>query len=220
MRIKDPFNGILLIMFKNFFRKRRLRKDGSTIPSGFIPLDEIHSVAVIIDASEPGYDTCLGCIRNYCSRHRMSLSVLFMDFRKFSSKVRMTTDRASTVTRRDLNWFGRPDLRKAYIVTGKPVDLFICLANDSSYCTEYLSKAAKARFKIGRNTFEGDPFNLIVAEPENGIQQGQESPDGTTEIPVPASAGTGKRNVLKDARPVPEKIFLAAADLIEKIEHA
>ena len=135
MRIKDPFNGILLIMFKNFFRKRCLMKYGCTFPTGFIPLFVILSVAVVFDASEAGYDTCLGCIRNYCSRHRMSLSVLFMDFRKFSSKVRMTTDRASTVSRRDLNWFGRPVLRKAYIVTGKPVDLFVCLDNVSSYCT-------------------------------------------------------------------------------------
>lgn len=152
-------------MFKNFFRKRRLRKDRSNISTGFIPMQEIHSAAVVIDASGPGYDECLGKVRKFFGRHGVSLSVLFIDFRKFSSKVKMVTERECTVTRKDLNWFGRPCLKKAAIVTGKPVDLFICLADNDSYCIEYLSKSAKSRFKIGRKSFAGDPFDLIVGAP-------------------------------------------------------
>ena len=128
-------------------------------------MQKIHSAAVVIDASGPGYDECLGKVRKFFGRHGVSLSVLFIDFRKFSSKVKMVTERECTVTRKDLNWFGRPCLKKAAIVTGKPVDLFICLADNDSYCIEYLSKSAKSRFKIGRKSFAGDPFDLIVEAP-------------------------------------------------------
>ena len=89
-----------------------------------------------------------------------------------------------------------------------PVDLLLCLTDDASFCTEYLSKAVKARFKIGRKPFDGDPFDIIVAE-------------RLAETPDPEGDTMGNR---PDTQPrtastsVIEEIFMTITEIITKIE--
>ena len=93
-------------------------------------------------------------------------------------------------------------------MTGGPVDLLLCLTDDASFCTEYLSKAVKARFKIGRKPFDGDPFDIIVAE-------------RLAETPDPEGDTMGNR---PDTQPrtastsVIEEIFMTITEIITKIE--
>ena len=41
---------------KNIFRKRRLAKFISTVPTGLMPVEKISTVNVVIDVEEPGFD--------------------------------------------------------------------------------------------------------------------------------------------------------------------
>ena len=41
---------------KNIFRKRRLAKFISTVPTGLMPVEKISTVNVVIDVEEPGLD--------------------------------------------------------------------------------------------------------------------------------------------------------------------
>ena len=41
---------------KDIFRKRKLKKYVSDVPTGFIPMSEVYTVNVIIDVEEPGFD--------------------------------------------------------------------------------------------------------------------------------------------------------------------
>ncbi len=214
-------------MFRKFFRKRRLRKDASTIRTGMIPLREIHSAAAVINIAEPGWDDCLKSLESFCKAGGISLSVLFIDLRKPGKGEETGSDRDRTITRKDINWFGRPDLKKAAIVTGHPTDLFLCLADDTSFCIEYLSRAAKARFKIGRKPFPDDPFDLIVAErlPENPGEQTETpygSPGTTARAETVADARHATPDTAKSALPegksVIGEIFRTVTEIITKIE--
>lgn len=194
-------------MFKRIFRKRRLKKDRSCIPTGLIPLRDIHSAAAVIDAAEAGWDSCVEKVKAFCKASGISLTVLFIDMRKPGKKAGNLPDRQLTITRRDINWFGRPRLKKAALVTGKPVDLFLCLVDDDSYCIEYLSKSAKAMFKVGRRPFDGDPFDLIVAESLPGIQTASNEEEDP-------GADTRKR---EPSGKIAEEIFGKIAEIITKI---
>lgn len=202
-------------MLKKFFRNRRLKKDRSDVPTGFVPLRKIGSAIVIIDAAEPDQSLCRQKVDSFFSQHRISSTVLYVDFRKLNKNVRPVTDKAATIFRKDLNWFGRPDLKKAASVTGKPADLFICLADDSSYCTEYLSKSARAKFKIGRKPFEGDPYNLIVAE---SLSDDIPSPDTSGQPHSEDRAAATPENGTTRKDNIETKIFCTIADLLGKIE--
>ena len=41
---------------KNIFRKRKISKFRSNVPTGLLPLKEISTVNVVVDVEEPGFD--------------------------------------------------------------------------------------------------------------------------------------------------------------------
>ncbi|MGN0189308.1 MAG: DUF6913 domain-containing protein [Candidatus Cryptobacteroides sp.] len=144
-------------------RKRRLRKDASQVPTGFIPLREVSRAAVLIDSSNPEWSSCGKLFREFCSRQGISPLVAYADFRKFNKEVVPETPREVTFTRKDLNIIGRPKKAKASLLVGEDCDVFLCLSASGRFCIEYLSKAVRARFKVGRKPFDGETYNLVVA---------------------------------------------------------
>ena len=153
-------------------RKRRLRKDASDIPTGFIPLRDVHRAAVLIDSSNPEWVSCEKMFREFCSRNGISPLVVYADFRKFNKETVLETQRGVTFTRKDLNIIGKPKKVRASLLTGVCCDVFLCLSPDGRFCIEYLSKAVKARFKAGRQPFDGETYNLVVASREEERQDG------------------------------------------------
>ncbi len=146
-----------------FFRNRRLNKDASRMRTKFLPIGEIRTVTALIDASAEGVSECTAALEEFCESHEMKLSYMYVDLRRFSKKVQPTTDLEKTITRKDLNWFGKPSKEKMAGFTPKRVDLFICLSDSTPYCVKYISEAIKAKFKIGQMAFDYDPYNLVVA---------------------------------------------------------
>ena len=58
----------MLDFLKTYFRKRSLRKNSSTTPTGILPLGKIRSYVAIIDAEEGTFDSCKTAIMNmFCS---------------------------------------------------------------------------------------------------------------------------------------------------------
>lgn len=177
-------------MLRRYFRKKRLRQDSSGQPTGFIPVEQIKYMAVILDVADPEFPECRDAITAYCRKTGMALNMMYIDFRRggiFShveklcgehrsgAVYRPATDRDMTFFRRDLNWLGKPSAKKAGLLKDNPCDLYICLADRRSYCIEYLSSIAAARFKIGRTDFRSAPFDMVVSEAPDG-------PDGICEI--------------------------------------
>ena len=76
----------------DIFRKRKIRRFISDVPTGFLPLDKISTVNVVIDVEKPGFD----------------------------------------------------------------------LVDNGNFPIEFLSKCAKARFKIGRCGFEGHAYDMVM----------------------------------------------------------
>ena len=153
-------------------RKRRLRKDASAVPTGFIPLRDVRRAAVLIDSSNPEWPSCVKMFREFCSRSGISPLVTYADFRKFNKEAVLETPRGVTFTRKDLNIIGKPKKAKASLLTGECCDVFLCLASDGRFCIEYLSKAVKARFKAGRQPFDGETYNLVVTSRKDEIPDG------------------------------------------------
>ncbi len=146
-----------------YFRKRRLRKDASPIPTAFVPLKDIHSITLLIDGAFDNVNPCAKALARYCKAHSCKFTLMYVDERRFSRRVRPTTPYETTITRKDLNWFGRPNLKKVAPLTQRETDLFICLTSRASYNIKYITTCAKARFKIGQRAFKGDPYNFVVS---------------------------------------------------------
>ena len=55
-----------------------------------------------------------------------------------------------------------PDLKKVSQLVSEQSDLFISMIDNGDYPIEFLSKCAKARFKIGRRSFPGHVYDLVI----------------------------------------------------------
>ena len=150
---------------KNIFRKRSLKKHASDVPTGILPLSQIKSYVAIIDVEDTSYDTCKSSILNYFRSMDIRGSVFFQDFRKIGSEDRLITSIQTTITKKDLDWLGRPNKYKLGVLEEQNPDLFISLIKDPEFAIEYMTKTSKAKFKIGRKQMDGNLFDLVISDP-------------------------------------------------------
>lgn len=151
---------------KNIFRKRSLRKYSSTVPTEILPLGKIHSYVAIIDVEESTFDACKTAIMNFFRTHDIKGCVFFQDFRKIGSEDRLITSIQTTITKKDLDWLGRPSRYKMNVLEEQAPDLFISLIKNPDFSIEYMARTSKARFKIGRQQMSGNLFDLVISDPE------------------------------------------------------
>ena len=150
---------------KNIFRKRSLKKHASSVPTGILPLSQIKSYVAIIDVEDTSYDRCKTAIMNYFRSMDIRGAVFFQDFRKIGSEDRLTTSIQTTITKKDLDWIGRPSKYKQGVLEEQNPDVFISLIKDPEFAIEYMTKTSKARFKIGRKQMDGNLFDLVISDP-------------------------------------------------------
>lgn len=152
---------------KNFFRKRRLEKVTSKTPTGFLPLSKITSANFVIDVEEPGFDLLKEDILAWGRSCGMKVNIYFIDFRKLGKEELLLTSIQTTILKKELDWLGYPGADKTAGLTEEPTDLFVSLVDSSSPAIDLISKCAKARFKIGRRSYEGHAFDMIISGAPN-----------------------------------------------------
>ncbi len=147
----------------DIFRRRKLKKFISDVPTGFVSLAEVSTVNVIIDVEEPGFDVLKEDILAWGRQLGLKVNIYFFDFRKLGKDELLLTSIQTTIIRKELDWLGTPDMAKAGPLIYESSDLFISMVDNGNFPIEFLSKCAKARFKIGRCGFEGDPYDMVMA---------------------------------------------------------
>ncbi len=147
----------------DIFRRRRLKKFISDVPTGFVPLDKVSSVNVIIDVEEAGFDLLKEDILAWGKAHGLKVNIYFFDFRKLGKEELLLTSIQTTILKKELDWIGTPDFSKIGALTYEPSDLFISMVDNGDFPIEFISKCAKARFKVGRCGFEGHAYDMVIA---------------------------------------------------------
>ncbi len=166
-------------------RKSRLRKYGSRVRTGFVPLKNIRSALVILDGTEPDCIQCRKKMESFLKRNGVAVSFIYIDLRKKSGKSGFCVSGPEVLGRRDINAYGIPRMkRKGALFTGD-ADLLINLRDDADFTGDFISKVCKARFKIGTNAYPGNPFDLVITgrQPEvpEGEPVGEPEPKHTSE---------------------------------------
>ncbi len=146
----------------DIFRRRKLKKFISDVPTGFIPLANISSVNVIIDVEEPGFDVLKEDILAWGRQQGIKVNIYFFDFRKLGKDELLLTSIQTTIIKKELDIIGTPDMAKIGSLLYEPSDLFISMVDNGDFPIEFVSKCAKARFKIGRCGFEGHAYDMVV----------------------------------------------------------
>lgn len=147
----------------DIFRKRKLKKFVSDIPTSIIKLSDIKTANVVIDVEEAGFDLLKEDIFNWARNNGIKVNIYFFDFRKLGTNELLLTSIQTTVIKRELNWFGMPPIEKVAPLIYEKSDLFISLICNDKFPIDFISKCSRARFKIGRYAYENHPFNMIMS---------------------------------------------------------
>ena len=147
----------------NIFRRKRLEKFVSNVPTGLIPLSAISSVNVVIDVEEPGFDKLKDDILSWGKQVGLKVNIYFFDFRKITKDELLLTSIQTTIIKKELDWIGMPELSKIGNLLYEPSDIFISMVDNGDFPIEFISKCTKARFKIGRYPFEGHAYDMIIS---------------------------------------------------------
>lgn len=145
-----------------FFRERKIRKFRSDISTGFMPLEKITSINVVVDVEEPDFDLLKDDILAWGKQYGKRVNIYFFDFRKLGKDELLLTSIQTTIIRKELDWIGTPDFSKIGTLLQEPSDLFISMIDNSSFPIDFISKCSKAKFKIGRCGYEGHAYDMIM----------------------------------------------------------
>lgn len=148
---------------KSIFRKRKIGKFVSDVQTGLLPFSEISTVNVVLDVEEPGFDVLRAQILEWGRKAGVKLNIYFFDFRRLDKEELLITSIQTTIIKKELDWIGTPDVSKVIGLIGEKSDLFISLIDNGDFPIEFISKCAKARFKIGRCGFPGHAYDIIIS---------------------------------------------------------
>ena len=153
----------MLNTIKNIFRKRKLNKFMSNVPTSLLPLSQINTVNVVLDVQEPGFDTLRAKILDWGRTAGLKLNIYFLDLRKLDKEELLITSIQTTIIKKELDWVGTPDISKVMGLLGEKSDLFISMIDNNDFPIEFISKCARARFKIGRCRFTERVFDMVIS---------------------------------------------------------
>ena len=156
----------MLEPLKEFLRRQSLKKNASTEPTGFVPLEKIRSAVAFIDVEDTSFNECKNTLMLFFREHNIKGDIFFFDFRKLTEGERLITSITTTILRKDLNWFGKPSREKVTLMLDGEPDLFISLLPTNDFPIEFMAKCSRAHFKVGRTQLPDDTFDLVVKDPE------------------------------------------------------
>ena len=151
---------------KNYFRRRSLRRHACNEPTGIVPLGEVRTVAVFLDAEDPSFESCRQELQAFFSENNLNGDFFITDITKKGLK-------------KEYNWFGQPTAKTISRLQGMRADICISLLRDASFPVEFLVKCIPSRFKIGRIQLPGgrcaEPPSLELSESiaRHGIRVGR-----------------------------------------------
>ena len=138
----------------NLFRRLALRSLKTTASTCLLPLSEVKSALVYVDAAEGP---------EVGSQVKRSVQQFF-DYHGIPVRVLLPA-------RGDLDLLGRPKRRLREELSAG-TDLFVSLSvSPEDFTGEYLSRIVPARFKAGCRALEGSVYDLVAAPPEGGRGQ-------------------------------------------------
>ena len=164
----------MIDFIKNIFRRKFLRRYSSKQPTGLVPLSEIRSVSIVLDAQENGVDDCKEAALTYFKSKGMKVNVYFLDLSKKGEDERQITSLNNTILRKDLNWYGRPALEIIEMISSDGADVLLSLVDGADVLLSLvdnvdfpiaaLAGCSGAVFKIGRVQLPGRTFDLVVED--------------------------------------------------------
>lgn len=157
----------MLDFLQDIVRKQKLRKNASTVKTGFKAITGVRSVAVILDVEDPSYDRCKDQVLIYFRNNGVKrVDIYYCDFRKVGKQELLLTSIQNTILKKNLTWYGAPrknDFPGLFAPEEESYDMLVNLVDKDDYTVEYIAKCSTAKFKVGIKQFDSRPFDFVYS---------------------------------------------------------
>ena len=150
-----------MLILRHIFRKASLKRNAFRRRPKMLPLEALHSVILVVDASDPALTQVLELSRKFFSHYSVRLEVRIVSWGGEKSLRYLPKGEKVSFSRSDLGLFSLP--KSSFIrslVMADPQGALVNLCRLDSFTFRYLNRVTPAYFKIG--VYRDYPFNLTI----------------------------------------------------------
>ena len=151
------------MFFKETRRKKALKIIESDRAVRFMPLSEVKSAGVLFDINEPNILDTIKKFSEYLDNKSIKFSALAVNYTKSQFPEGFVDFRIKTVNRDSFNSIGLPIGETVFDFLNHGYDLYIDLSDKYTFTFDYISRLSKASFRVGRMSYDDNPFDLVLA---------------------------------------------------------
>ena len=157
-----------------YLRARNLREalmpapvpEGEEVPQPILS-KEVKNVLVLVDVTDLTWKDIRNKAMDLFIRRGISGQIVYIYPAKLDKKTILTTPPDQTITMADISRFGKPVTDKIPNLTSQKPDILINLVQDTSFMMEYIVRVTGARYKIGRQEFTPQAYDMLLQDVED-----------------------------------------------------
>jgi len=156
------------MLFTQKFQKKTLDKIVTWRKVKFISLKEVKKIIFIFDVAEDDSLDAVKFLSSYAKDNKIECYGLAIYLGKDNSAETILDHGIKLITKKDISKTGIPDPELVTRFLTEPSDLLIDFSRNYSFTHHYLVLSSISTFKIGRLNFDGNPYDLIITNYDDG----------------------------------------------------
>ena len=140
--------------------------EGEEVPQPVLS-KEVKNVLVLVDVTDLTWKDIRSKALDLFMRRCISGQIVYIYPGKIDKKTILTTPPDQTITQADMSRFGKPVTDKIPLIVNQKPDILINLVQDTCFMMEYIVRVSGARFKIGREEFNPNAYDMLLKDAQD-----------------------------------------------------
>ncbi len=156
------------MFFKQSLQRKIIKGIDNERMVKYMSLTEINSLGFLFNINEEGMLDTIKRLCELADSRSIKFSAIALNTLKQPYPKDILDYRISVINKQDLNYLGLPKTPSTESFTSQGFNLFIDFSSDYNFTCDYLSHKSKSSFKIGRLSYENNPFDLVLENIKDG----------------------------------------------------
>ncbi|MEA4868165.1 MAG: hypothetical protein EOM61_02555 [Bacteroidia bacterium] len=150
------------MFFKEYIQKKALKKLDGTRISRYVSVENIESVGFIFNLEEENILDTIKKLVEILDKRDIKFKALAINRQNITNVSQMLDYRITVLNSKNFKYADVPQKSEIEFFTKAEYTTFIDFGANYSFANEYISKASRAIFKIGRVNYQDNPYDLLI----------------------------------------------------------
>lgn len=159
------------MFLKEYIQKISLNKIKLKRTPKYLTIKEVTSVGLLFNFDQANILETINRVIAILDRRSIKVMAIGVHNDKNSPPAENLDSRIKILNKKDLKYANVPDKASIAHFLVEKFDLYIDFTTKDFFPNVFISNAAQATFKIGRQNYKGDPFDLVLDNFKNGTSR-------------------------------------------------